>query len=663
MNIGIRTLVLAIGVAISAPALAVDVAAFIKRDQFEDIKISPTGAYFAATVPLEDRTILAILDRANNNKLIGQFAMGKYTHVSAFEWVNNDRIVMSVSEKFGGLETPVSLGELYAMNADGTGAEMLVGQRVEGKGPGSKIQPKKAQENVFTWLVDSLPKDDRNVLIGVAPFAADPFTRVDKMDVNSGRRVQITRAPVRNADFTTDNDGVVRFATGSGTDNSTKTFYRSGDGAEWQLINDENATGLKQRPVGFSLDGKVAYLEAEQKQGPNVVLAFDTTTQAKTEVLRDDNTDPARWIYRNGTKMPIGASFSDGKPRTAFIDRSAPEAKLQRSLEAAFADHAVTVTSQTTDGKTALVHVRSDRNPGDFYLFDTVNNKAAHLLSRRGWFDPELMASVTPVSLKSRDGLALHGYLTTPKGSTGKNLPLVVMPHGGPFGIQDTWAFDDDAQLMAQAGYAVLQVNFRGSGGYGKAFTDAGARQWGGTMQDDVTDATRWAISEGIADRGRICIYGASYGAYASLMGVAREPDLYRCAVGYVGVYDLPTMHTHGDIQQRGSGETYLNEWIGPRATLDANSPNRLADRIKVPVFLAAGGEDKRAPIAHSEMMERALKKAGVPVETLYYANEGHGFYMEEHRREYYTRLLGFLSKHLGGQQASSGSDPKPKVN
>ena len=662
MNSGIRTLALAVGIALSAPAMAVDVAAFVKRDQFEDIKISPTGAYFAATVPLEDRTMLAILDRANN-KLIGRFAMGKNTHVSEFEWVNSERIVLSMVEKYGDLDTPQSLGELYAINADGSQAEVLVGQRVEGNGLGSKIQPKKAQERVFTWLVDSLPNDDRNVLIGVSPFAADPFTRVEKMDVNSGRRVAVARAPVRNASFTTDNAGVVRFATGAGVDNSLKTYYRGSEGGEWQLVNDEEATGLKQWPVGFSLDGKVAYLEAEQKTGPNAVLAFDTTTQAKTEVLRDDNTDPARWIYRNGTRLPIGAAFSDGKPRTAFIDRSAPEARLQRSLEAAFADHAVTVTSQTTDGKTALVHVRSDRNPGDFYLFDTVTNKAAHLLSRRDWFDPELMAPVAPVSLKSRDGLALHGYLTTPKGSTGKNLPLVVMPHGGPFGVQDTWAFDDDAQMLAQAGYAVLQVNFRGSGGYGKAFTQAGARQWGGTMQDDVTDATRWAISEGIADRGRVCIYGASYGAYASLMGVAREPELYKCAVGYVGVYDLPTMHTHGDIQQRGSGETYLNKWIGTRADLANASPNRMAERIKVPVFLAAGGEDQRAPIAHSEMMERALKKAGVPVETLYYPNEGHGFYKEEHRREYYTRLLAFLSRHLGGKVATTGSDPKPKAN
>lgn len=261
-----------------------------------------------------------------------------------------------------------------------------------------------------------------------------------------------------------------------------------------------------------------------------------------------------------------------------------------------------------------------------------------------------------PIDLLARDGLRLHGYVSQANGSAGKPLPMVVMPHGGPFGIRDRWGFNEQVQMLANAGYVVLQVNFRGSGGYGMKFAEAGAQQWGGTMQDDVTDATRWAIAQGIADPKRICVYGGSYGAYAALMGVAKEPGLYRCAIGYVGVYDLPTMHSHGDIQQRGSGETYLREWIGEPAALGAVSPNRIADRIKVPVFLAAGGEDERTPIEHTKMMEQALRRAGVPVETLYYPNEGHGFYVEANRKEYYTRLLAFLSRHLGGAVATTGS-------
>lgn len=637
----------AIGLASLQSATAIDVAAYVKKDRFETLKISPTGKYYAATVPLEDRTALAILLR-DGNKLSGTFNLGKNTHINDFSWVNAERVLISTSEKFGLLDQPRLTGELYAMNADGGQADILVGQRVQGAGLGTKIQPKKV-ESIAAFLIDALPDDDKHVLISVSPFNNDPYTRVDKMDVYTGRRVQVARAPVRNASFIADNDGIVRFAHGAGSDLVNKLYYRDGNGAEWRLINDEKATGRAESPIGFSADNRTAYLRVEQDQGPDAIVALDVASGDRKQALRDDNTDPLRVIYRPGTSVPVGVVLMDGKPRTAFFEDGSDVARLYRSLEAAFQGEAPFITSSTADGRLTLVQVFSDRNPGDFYVFDTVAKKAEHVISRRDWFDPGDMAEMRPISLVARDGLPLAGYLTLPKGSDGKQLPMVVVPHGGPYGVFDVWDFNDENQMLAAAGYAVLQVNFRGSGNHGRAFTHAGARQWGGAMQDDVTDATRWAIQQGIANPKRICIYGASYGGYAALMGVAKEPELYRCAVGYAGVYDLPTMHTHGDIQRRGSGETFLREWIGERNALGAVSPNRMAGRIKVPVFLAAGGEDERAPIEHSRMMERALIAAGVPVETLYYPTEGHGFYVEANRKTYYTKLLDFLGTHLGG--------------
>ena len=276
--------------------------------------------------------------------------------------------------------------------------------------------------------------------------------------------------------------------------------------------------------------------------------------------------------------------------------------------------------------------------------------------ARREWQDPETMATMRPIEFAARDGQRIHGYVTLPRGSDGKQLPMVVLPHGGPFGIFDSWGYDTDPQVLAAAGYAVLQINFRGSGAHGRAFEQAGGREWGGLMQDDVTDGTRWAVSEGIADPARICIYGASYGGYAALMGAAREPSLYRCAAGYVGVYDLPLMFREGDMRQLESGRTYLREWIGEPAELGKVSPVNLATSIKVPVFLAAGGKDERAPIEHSERMEKALRAAGVPVETLFVRTEGHGFFTEEHRAEFYSRLLAFLDRNIGSAGAASSA-------
>lgn len=630
----------------------VDLDAYIKKDKFTDIALSPTGEYFAATVPMEDRTALAIMSRADN-RLTGTFVLGKNTHVSGFHWVNDKRVLIAIAEKHGLLDKPQPTGELYAINADGGSPDLLVGYRAQGSGLGTKIQTRK-EELIAAFLTDDLAGDERNVIVDVWPLTAeDPFTRAERLDVDSGRRVPVAKAPVKRAHFTTDNNGEVRFAQGAGIDNVNQLYYRERDGAQWTMINDEGVNNRIETPLGFSADNAIAYLQVQNPSGPDSIVAWDIAANQRKVVLRDAVADPLRIIHANGTAVPVGALVMDGKVKSMFFDETSPTARMYHSLEAAFGGDAVYVTSSTRDGRTVLVRAYSGSNPGDFYTFDTVAKKAAHLISRREWFDPARTATVQPFALKARDGIELHGYLTLPR-NAGKNLPMVVMPHGGPFDVFDGWGFDSEAQMLAQAGYAVLQVNFRGSGNYGRAFNQAGAQQWGGTMQDDVTDATRWAIQQGYADAARICIYGASYGGYAALMGVAKEPALYRCAAGYVGVYDLPMMFTTGDIQERGSGENYLKEWIGDRKTLDAASPTKLAERIKVPVFLAAGGEDQRAPIKHSKLMEAALRKAGVPVETLYYDTEGHGFYVEAHQREYYTKLLAFLSRSLGGQPAAA---------
>ena len=623
-----------------------DIEDFIRKPKFKDIKISPTGEYYAATVHSERKTALAILRRADNKLMASMTIPGDRTHVDDFWWVNPDRVLISPSEKFGALEEPQLTGELYAVNVDGGRGGILVGQRVQGEGPGTRIQPRKVEE-VAAFLVDSLPGNDKDVIISVSPFTADSFARIEKMDVYTGRRMPITQAPVRNASYYTDNAGNVRFASGEDIDLSDRLYYRAPESKEWTLINDSRVSGSAQYPLGFSPDDKTAYLQVKQSQGPDAVVAWDIVADKKTEVFRDDNTDPTP-IYVEDKLY--GVRVMDGLPRTHFFDPQSAVAKLYRKLEKAFAGQRVDITSMTQDGKLALVLVDGDTNPGDFYFFDSTTNKADRLLGRKEWIDPERVAEVKPISFKARDGLEIQGYLTVPVGGAAKNAPLIINIHGGPYYIYDAWRFDQDSQILAAHGYAVLQVNYRGSGNHGHAFVQAGRREWGGKMQDDITDATRWAIQQGIADPARICLYGASYGGYASLMGAAREPALYRCVAGYVGVYDLPTMHADGEIRDRASGRTYIEEWIGPKADVAKVSPNRLADQIKVPVFLAAGGEDERAPIQHTEMMEKALRKAGVPVEAVYYPTEGHGFYKLENEREFYGKLLSFFQKHIGGR-------------
>ena len=618
--------------------------AFIEEGGVRDIKISPTGEYLAMSVRKDGQTGIAVMALADH-RVLSAMRFGRDTHVHDFWWVNGERLLMSMAETFGTRDDPVPTGELYGMNADGGRRELLVGYRAVGQQTGSRIGVKK-DGNLVAYLVDPLPDDDKHVLVSVHPFGKDPFASVQRMNVYDGRRVRVASADLVRGDFVTDGKGRVRFASGSATDNYSQLLHRVEDGAPWESINHERLSDRVETPLGFAADDVTAYLRVSQPTGPDRIVALDTRTGERRDVVQGE-VDP-RPVYLDGWKRPIGAWYHGASPKLAFFDEASDEARLQQTLQRSFPGAMASVRSGSSDGRYRVVLVESDVDPGSFYLFDTKDMRASLILARDEQIDQQRMSPMRPIRLQARDGLELHGFVTTPAGSEGKALPMVVLPHGGPYGVFDRWGFNHEVQLLASAGYAVLQLNFRGSGNYGRAFRQAGARQWGGTMQDDVTDATRWAIAQGIADPERICIYGASYGAYAALMGAVREPGLYRCAIGYVGVYDLPLLHRE-DTRASRSMATFVREWIGDDMdALAQASPAKRAAEVRVPVFLAAGGEDFIAPIEHTRRMEAALAKAGVPVEALYYPREGHGFYETAHRREFYTRVLAFLQTHIG---------------
>jgi dipeptidyl aminopeptidase/acylaminoacyl peptidase len=618
----------------TAPLAAVDVAPYVRKDAYGDVKISPQGDYLAVTVPTEDRTVLVILRRADM-KPTAKVEGGKDSVIYDFWWANNERLVASMAVKYGVDDKPYANGEIYAVNADGSRAQSLTGEA----------------EFTFAQVHDVLRDDDRNILIGAIPYGESNKTLLQKLDVYTGLRSPVAASPVPRADFVTDREGYARFSFGAGNDNAGKLYYRDKASTDWRLIADETRTGLVETAIGFSADGKRAFLRTERPGKPDAILSWDPATGERSEILSDPVVDPYSILY-DGEDRPIGARYMHDGVRTRFFETDAASTKLYRQLEKAFPDAAVLITSSTHDGKQLVILVSSDRNPGDYYVFDTVAKKVLPLFARRLWFDPAKMAPTHSVGFEARDGVRLHGYLTLPVGKQrGTPLPMVLLPHGGPFDVFDTWWFDDEAQMLAEAGYAVLRVNFRGSSNYGRDFLESGARQWGRKLQFDLTDATRWAIAEKIADPKRICIYGASYGAYAALMGAATEPDLYRCVAGYVGVYDMVEHHKKVSGSSR-ANRNWVDDWFGPRENMEAISVIDKAAQIKAPVFLAAGGKDEIVPIDHSEKMEKALKRAGVQVETLYFPYEGHGFYKEEHRLAFYTRLLNFLSRNLGGAAA-----------
>lgn len=641
------------------PAPAATVAAtpppiqhFVERDAFFDIKISPDGAHLAANMPVERGTALFMLDTETLAKR-GHFYVGRDLEVADFWWASSERLLISAAQRFLGDEAPALTGEIFAVNVDGNQPTALVGYRADDGRRHSRIKSRES-ERVWAQPIRLLPGAEREALLQIEPWSTrmSNFASIERLDTRDGRRSKVAMSPVTRARFVTDPEGNLRFAQGSNSDNDLELYHRAPEGGDWVLLNHQGQTGQQVSALGFSSDGASAYLQVSRPEGPDAIERLDVASGERTEIYRHTRRDPAGVIRTLDGTAILGVYVPDPMLSAHFFEPEHPEARLHLSLANAFKGHNVVVTSATSDGRKAILFVYSDRNPGEYFLFNRETQHARHIGSRGRALVPEQMGSTRLVQIESRDGLQLDGLLTLPASGAEKNLPLVVHPHGGPFDVVDTWGFDPRVQLLATRGYAVLQVNFRGSGGYGSAFVRAGYKQWGRSMQDDLTDATRWAIEQGIAAPGRICLFGASYGGYASLMGVAKEPDLYACAVGDIGVYDLELMHRRGDVQQVRWGRNFLRETLGEEG-LREYSPVRLADRIKAPVFLAAGENDRRAPIQHTELMEAALQRAGVPVQSLYFRGEGHGYYSADNKQKFYEQLLAFLDRHIGsGWQA-----------
>ncbi|MGA7965402.1 MAG: S9 family peptidase, partial [Gammaproteobacteria bacterium] len=348
-----------------------------------------------------------------------------------------------------------------------------------------------------------------------------------------------------------------------------------------------------------------------------------------------------------------------GKVETLALEAKSPKMQDLAALTQTFPKQQVEITSATRNGSESVVRVWSDDNPGTYYLFaHKPKPSLTELFKAEPWVHPSTMSPMRPITFKARDGVTLHGYLTVPKNSSGKDLPMLVIVHGGPYGIRDHWGYDSEVQLFASRGYAVLQVNYRGSGGYGNKLVVLGIQHWGDTMQNDVADGVHWAINQGIANPKRICIYGGSYGGYSALMSAERFPDLYRCAIGYSGVYDLFVLKTRkGDIDRSAYGRRYLHEVLGSSdAKLKKFSPVYQVGSLKVPVLLMHGGQDVRAPVKGYDEMVAAIKKHGTPLKTLYFPREGHGFYKLDHRVKAYDKMLAFLNKYIGPDSNAAAS-------
>ncbi|MCU8093224.1 S9 family peptidase [Shewanella sp. SM20] len=623
---------------------------FSKGDEYSDVKISPTGKYLSAITSVEGKNVLLVLD-TQTKKLLNAIRFPDNAQVGDYEWANSERLVLAKEYLKGWQDTPIYYGELMAVNADGSRKAYLFGFESGEQQTGSNIK-KNTPMRASAFILDPLPDDERYMLVNAIPWNDrinldfELSQDVYRVDLFNGTRKRITGSPIGRARFMTDHDGEVRFVAGEDKQNITKVFYRK-DG-NWVNTDKLNLGLADFKPLSFADDKNTIYA-AGRSQGETLgVYKINLETGDKTEIIQDENVDPSNFWINGTNKQLYAVEFENGYPSYAFVDNEDSHAKLLKDLLGALPGHQVRIVSETRDAEKLVVLAFNDRNPGDYYIFDTKTLKLEYLAAAKKWLDPEQMADVKPISFTSRDGKQLHGYLTLPFGKEAKNLPLVVNPHGGPHGIRDWWGFDPQNQYLASQGIAVLQVNFRGSGGYGDQFERAGYQKWGSDIQHDIIDATQYVIDQGFADKERICIVGGSFGGYSALQSAVLAPDMFKCAIGVAGVYDLELMFNEGDVANSRSGTSYLKDVLGQdKAVLKAMSPSENVDKLKANILLVHGGEDERAPIEQLESLEKGLKAHNYPYQKLVMDNEGHGFYNDEHRAKYYEQMLSFLKTNL----------------
>lgn len=628
----------------------VPVEAFSKKPDFSNMKLSPSGKYLALVVPLENNFALAML-QLPELKQVGHLKLQGGNSIVNFWWKGDNKIVAALGIQDSPIDSPYPTGELVSVNVDGSDFKYLFGER-NVSGVGITRRQRKQLDYAGAVLFDPLIDDPDHIIVITRRwigFDENPDL-VFRYDLKSNDLEKIATSPEAGSatQFLMDSDHNVRYAVTSRNDFESKTWQRLPQQPTWQIV--PKIGDKAPFPLSFSADNKSVYLRSQEFGPRDCLVEHVLDTGERRKLACDDRADLDRVIFSlEPWGTPIAAVFSAGEPELKLLDAPHPHQELLKQLIEAFPHKQIVPTSITRDGAHALIFVYDDRTPGDYYLFDVKARKADYLAGVRNWLDPNLMSERRPITLKARDGTSLWGYLTLPHGISPEKLPLIVNPHGGPYHIRDEWRFDTEAQLLASRGYAVLQINFRGSGGYGSQFLAAGKKAWATTMIDDITDAAKWTIEQGYADPHRVCIYGASYGGYAAMMSAVREPELYRCVIASAGVYDLKRFKKDSDIGQTKGGRDYLVEAIGGTESEQiAQSPITYLDKLKAPVLIVHGEDDQRTPFSQAKLLREAMDQRKLPYEWLTKKGEGHGFWRTANVTEFYRTMLAFLDKNLG---------------
>ncbi len=593
---------------------------FFKNPEKSQFQISPDGNHLAYMAPYKDMKNVFVSDVENDSAI--QLTFETSRSVYYYGWKNKNTIIYI--KDIGGDENM----QIFSVNIDNQEVKPIVA--IEG-----------VRAEIIDWLKDFpdemiISTNQRN------PQVFDPY----RINLKSGEIKKLAENPGDIIGWMADHDGKLRLAIASDGVNQ-RILYRTAEDMEFRdLLKISFKDSFN--PFIFTFDNKNLYAASNLGRDKSAIVLYDPEQNKEIkEIFKNDEVDVEGIVYSKKRKVLTGVYYITDKTNWHFFDDSTR--KMFENIQKELPGLNVTVSSENLEEDKFLVRAEGDRQMVSYYLYDLNSDKLKFIQNVFPWLREEYMAGMKPVQYITRDSLVIHGYLTLPVGVKPKKLPVVVNPHGGPW-ARDTWGYHPEVQFLANRGYAVFQMNFRGSTGYGKKFYESSFKQWGKKMQNDISDGVQWLIKEGYADPSRVAIYGASYGGYATLAGLTLTPDLYCCGVDYVGVSNLFTFMKTIPPYWKPMLEMFyemVGDPVKDSLLFVETSPVIQADKIKAPLLIAQGARDPRVNKAESDQMVTALKARGIEVEYMVKENEGHGFYNQNNQFDFYRAMITFLDKHM----------------
>lgn len=600
---------------------------FFRNSERTGYQLSPDGSYISYMAPYKDRLNVFVRRVDETDEHAIRITNETERSVAGYMWADNQRL-------------------LYMKDTAGDENYQLYGVHRDG----SDDRAYTAFDGVRTSLIDDLEEQPGVVMIGMNkrnPEVFDPY----RLNIETGELTLLAENPGNIQGWMTDHEGRLRVATAIVDGVNTQILYRDTEDEPFKPVLTTNFRDVVSF-MEFTPDNKEVYAATNLHRDKTILVRMNPATCEELEVLyENERYDIASISYSRKRKKLLSVYCTGHKePVRHYFD--AEEEQLRQRIKAHFPNQRYGIADTDKAEENYLIYVGGDRTRGSYWHYNALTDEAKKIADLAPWIKSDEMNAMHPVCYTTRDGLQIEAYLTLPDGltpDTAKQLPVVVNPHGGPW-ARDCWGYSSEVQFLSNRGYAVFQMNFRGSTGYGRHFLEASYKQWGLKMQDDITDGVKWLIEQGIANPKRIAIYGGSYGGYATLAGLTFTPDLYACGIDYVGVSNLFTFMQTIPPYWRPMLEMMYEQVGHPEHDADqlaATSPALHADKIKVPLFVAQGANDPRVNKAESDQMVEALRQRGVVVEYMVKDNEGHGFHNQENRFDFYRAMERFLKAHL----------------